>query len=132
MGMSLATFDTKMYHDQESCKEPLFCEGGVDDEEHVDPIPLEDKAREDFIQKVYGMFGIQLLPQLIIVYLISNAAIQCKVDAKDDKAVEQCLKTDGLHQFYLNHKLLWINIVLTICAVAVVVCKKINAEAMDN
>lgn len=115
------TINTKLYHDEESCKEPLFCGGDGEDEPEM--IPLEGDKREKLIQKTYGLFAMMLLPQMIIVLLIAKATINCQEADKNPKAVDLCLKSDGLHQFYLNHKYLWINIVMTICAIAVVVCK---------
>lgn len=78
------------------------------------------------IQNAYGMFGLQLLPQMIIVSFIANNTINCRIKDENGKAVvdDECLKAHGLNQFYSNLFYLWINIVLAVCAVVIVVCKK--------
>ena len=37
---NMSTIDTKLYHDEESCKEPLFCGGCAETDGEFEPIPL--------------------------------------------------------------------------------------------
>lgn len=78
------------------------------------------------------MFCLQLLPHLLIVALIANAKINCSANDESVKTVDKCLKDDGLIQFYSNHKLLWINAIIAVGAVAIVVCKKKDKDPLSN
>ena len=85
------TIDTKMCFGEESLKEPLF-EGGngekaIPNPNNVDKVFPVGKEREQLIQWAYGMFVLQLLPQLVIVWQIANLIINCKVDDKNSETV---------------------------------------------
>lgn len=79
------------------------------------------------------MFAFQVLPQLIIALSLVKRLRKCQktTDGNDDK-VDECLKADGLHQFFSSELLLWFNIILAMVAIVTVVCKKVNQVPLSH
>jgi len=136
-----------MYLDPESRKQPLLEggapaseTGGVDapasevrDQQNNRVYP-KGPDREKLIQKTYGMFALQLLPQVILVALIVNSKMNCSAVDESGKIDFnlKCESMDGLIQFYTSKKLLWLSAILSIVATVIVVCKKANRDKLDS